>query len=403
MRGGWGEAAESLRNFRGRESTQFRGRFAAHPFRQPGTGGNRGHASPRLEAGFEHAPAFDAGGEAHHVPTSRIVHFHLGRGVRQVAGVARMLEVVQHRRIVKRAHGSSRSGVFQTNARASTCALYNLTIMQGGKASREQRARIVSLAPSATCILWAIGARRDVVGVTKWCAEVAPVGRLPRVGDCWAAEPGEIARLRPTLLIGSVPFKAEMVARLLELGVPLLAMNPRTLADVYADIRLLGRITGRAGAAERVVRGMQRSLAQIAGRANRPAGKSPRAERRPRVYCEAWPNPRISSPEWVAELVRIAGGEPSLAAGQKVTDEQVATAAPDVIVLAWTATGGRSDPQRALENPTWREVPAIRTGRVHAVHDELLNTPAPILIRGAHELLEILHRGRSKQRPYGVR
>ena len=78
------------------------------------------------------------------------------------------------------------------------------------------------------------------------------MGRLPRVGDCWAADPAEIARLRPTLLIGSVPFKPEMVARLLELGVPLLALNPRTLADVYVDIRLLGRITGRAAAAERV-------------------------------------------------------------------------------------------------------------------------------------------------------
>ena len=252
--------------------------------------------------------------------------------------------------------------------------------------------RIVSLAPSATSILWTLGARRHVVGVSKWCAAVAPVGRLPRVGDCWAAEPAEIARLHPTLLIGSVPFKAEMVTRLLELGAPLVALNPRSLADVYEDIRLLGSLTRRAAAAERVVRAMQSALARIALRAKRRNGPQRGSGHPPRVYCEAWPNPRITSPPWVAELVRLAGGEPVLPAGTKVTEEQVAAAAPEVMVLAWTATGDRADAGRAMENPAWREVPAVRLGQVHVVRDELLNTPAPILVRGASELFRLIHR-----------
>jgi iron complex transport system substrate-binding protein len=260
----------------------------------------------------------------------------------------------------------------------------------------EPRPRIVSLAPSATSILWAIGARREVAGVTKWCADVAPVGRLPRVGDCWAADPAAIAQLRPTLLVGSVPFKPEMVARLLELGVPLLALNPRSLSDIYADIHLLGRIASRAGAAASVVRSMQRALAQISACAAR-RGKSKIPGRPPRVYCEAWPNPRISSPPWVAEVVRIAGGDAVLPAGEKVTDEQVAAAAPEVIVLAWAAAGSKSDPRKALENSAWRHVPAVRAGRVHAMRDELLNTPAPILVRGAQELAKLIGKARVGQ------
>ncbi len=258
------------------------------------------------------------------------------------------------------------------------------------KSQRGAKLRIVSLAPSATSILWAIGAKRLLAGVTKWCADVAPVGGLPRVGDCWSADPAEIARLRPTLLIGSVPFKAEMVARLLEIGAPLLALNPRSLADVYSDIRLLGRLTGRAAAAARVVRRMQHHLRQIAARAKQHAHATPRRAARPRVYCEAWPNPRISSPPWVAELVEIAGGKPVVAAGQKVTDEQVAAAQPDIIVLAWAASGAKSDPRRALENPAWQEVPAVRNRRVFVVRDELLNTPSPVLVRGARELLRAI-------------
>ena len=67
--------------------------------------------------------------------------------------------------------------------------------------------RIVSLAPSATSILCAIGARRLLAGVTKWCAEVAPVGALPKLGDCWHMESvTDIVALRPTLVIGSVAY-----------------------------------------------------------------------------------------------------------------------------------------------------------------------------------------------------
>jgi iron complex transport system substrate-binding protein len=252
------------------------------------------------------------------------------------------------------------------------------------KSDREPM-RIVSLAPSATSILCEIGAEAALVGVTKWCAEVADVGRLPRLGDCWHMESvGEILALRPTLVIGSVPYKQETVAKLLEQPLNFLAMNPRTLGDVEADIRLLGGIVGRAAAAERLVKRMRSGLAAVARRAAQ-------AETRVRVYCEAWPNPRISSPGWVAELVNIAGGEMVLPAGEKVTDEQVATGRPEVIVLAWAATGAKANPRKCYEIAAWRDVPAIRERRVFVISDELLNTPGPPLVRGAKQLWALLH------------
>src|ERR1700730_14547741 len=168
--------------------------------------------------------------------------------------------------------------------------------------SKQRALRIVSLAPSATSILCAIGARKALVGVTRWCGDVAAVDGLPKLGDCWRMEAVEkILALRPTLVIGSVPYKQETVAKLLEQPLNFLAMNPRSLADVEADIRLLGRIAGRVAGAERLVRAMRTSFAAI-------RQKSTGAKRGVRVYCEAWPNPRISSPPWVAELVEIAGG-----------------------------------------------------------------------------------------------
>ena len=79
--------------------------------------------------------------------------------------------------------------------------------------------RIVSLAPSATSILCAIGAKKTLVGVTMWCADVAPVDDLPKLGDCWRLEAvAEVVALRPTLVIGSVPFLLGLAVVLPVLG-----------------------------------------------------------------------------------------------------------------------------------------------------------------------------------------
>jgi iron complex transport system substrate-binding protein len=193
----------------------------------------------------------------------------------------------------------------------------------------------------------------------------------------------DVVALRPTLVIGSVPYKQETVGKLLEHRLNFLAMNPRTLEDVYADIRLLGRIAGRATAAEVLIRKMRSEFLRI----ERAAKK---LKKRLRVYCEAWPNPRISSPPWVAEVVKICAGEMIVPAGEKVTDEQVATAGPEVIVLAWAATGEKSDPAQAYKVAAWIDVPAIRNRRVHVIRDECLNTPGPPLIQGALDLWNVL-------------
>ena len=273
------------------------------------------------------------------------------------------------------------------------------------------RPRIVSLAPSVTSTLLAIGARHDLVGVSKWCKDVVPVAGLPQVGDCWKLDIHEVMRLRPTLLIGSVPFATETVAKLIAQPVAFLALNPRGLADIEGNIRTLGRLVNRVAAAEELIAQMRSVFTGLAHRGARELrSKSPDSRRRaaaptkkkyaplkapdsqrPRVYCEAWPNPRISSPPWVAELVSIAGGEFVTTPGKRLTDSDVALAKPDLIVLAWTATGIRADASRALCNRAWQDTRAVRNRRVVVIADQLLNTPGPPLMQGARALFRAIH------------
>jgi iron complex transport system substrate-binding protein len=244
--------------------------------------------------------------------------------------------------------------------------------------------RIVSLAPSCTSILCALGAKQHLVAVTRWCADVAPVRGLPALGDCWRNESiEEIARLRPTLIVGSVPFHPETVARILTIPVQFLALNPRSLADIEADIKTLAGLTNRVVHGRRLIRRMRSDFAKI-------QQSAVKFSRTPRVYSEAWPNPRISSPPWVAELIALCGGKMVVKPGAHVSDEEIAAAPPDIILLAWAATGNRANPRKAFANAAWKDVPGIRHKRVFVVRDELLNTPGPPLIAGAREISRIL-------------
>ncbi|GAC1635357.1 MAG: cobalamin-binding protein [Candidatus Acidiferrum sp.] len=254
--------------------------------------------------------------------------------------------------------------------------------------------RIVSLAPNATSILCAIGARSSLVGVTRWCADVAPVKHLPQFGDCWKLESvPEILKSRPDLVIGSVPFKTETLGKILEYPVRFLALNPRTIADIEVDIRTIAALVGHSPDAARVIAKMRAKLAAI--------GSASKAKRNLRVYCEAWSNPRITSPPWVAELATLCSAEFIGTPGARIEDEAIAADNPDVVILAWAATGNRAKPETAYANKKWRDVAAIRNRRVFVIRDELLNTPAPILTEGARALARVLNNCRGSGRGAG--
>ena len=249
-------------------------------------------------------------------------------------------------------------------------------------------ARIVSLAPSATSIVCALGAEESLVGVTRWCKDVAPVDHLPSLGDCWRCDPAAVAALRPDLVIGSIPYKVETVDGLLRRGFTFLAMNPRSLVDISSDILLLGRLLGRERRANALARNMEERMQRIAARARR-------ARRKPRVYIEIWSNPFIVAPRWVAEMVALAGGRfvpvPESDAARIVEEHDVLRARPEIIILAWAACGMRVNAKKVLQRPAWSQLPAVRRHQVYIVSYEAVNTPGPPVMAGLERLGRIIH------------
>jgi iron complex transport system substrate-binding protein len=246
--------------------------------------------------------------------------------------------------------------------------------------------RIVSLQPSATVILDAIGMLDRVVACTKYCADVCPQVRQSGraiIADSWTAQADEITAASPELVIAAVPYQEKAVAEILKSGARFLGLAPRTLHDIYGDIAAIAGVMGACGEGLQVIERMQ---AEIEAVRSRVEGCS-----RPRVFCEEWGKPVIASQPWVAELVEAAGGEFLGTPGAQQDVEAVREKDPEVVIAAWCGAGNRVPLEKIIRERNWSATEAARNARVYCVSDEFLNTPAPTLVQGLRALAAAIH------------
>jgi len=253
--------------------------------------------------------------------------------------------------------------------------------------SSDARLRIAALQPSVSIILDRLGALDTLVACTRYCVEAVPSlaqRSITIVKDSWSSTTEEILAAKPNLVLACVPYRMESLAALLKSGCPVVSLAPHTLADIYADIRLVGAIVHRVEMAESLVAEMQQEIAATHARV---PGDGPR----PVVYCEEWGKPLIHSQPWVAELVEAAGGQFLGDAAKQTTTEAVSAADPDAMIFCWCGAGDRVPLERVIARRGWQHLNAVRQGRIFCIADEWLNSPAPSILLGLRALAAALH------------
>jgi iron complex transport system substrate-binding protein len=216
-------------------------------------------------------------------------------------------------------------------------------------------------------------------------------GRRAILADSWTANTAEIVAARPDLVIAAVPFQEKAVAEILKAGSRFLGLAPRTLGDICTDIASIAGIMGSSERGQQVTANMQAQIQAVRAQANGAA--------RPRVFCEEWGKPLISSQPWVAELMDAAGGEFIGEPGAKRNAQAVLAEDPEVLIAAWCGAGDRVPLEKIVRDRGWGEMRAVREGRVYCIRDELLNTPAPTLVQGLRALAAAIHPQRFPQPP----
>ena len=246
--------------------------------------------------------------------------------------------------------------------------------------------RIASLQPSATVILAAIGKLDRLVACTRYCVDVCPEaasGGRTIIADSWTARSDQIVAARPDLVIAAVPYQEKAVSEILKSGARFLGLAPTNLADIYMDIAAISGLMDATERGQQVISDMKMEIEAVRSQN--------RNRTRPRVFCEEWGKPLITSQTWVAELVEAAGGEFVGTPGAKISFAEVQATDPDILIAAWCGAGDRVPLEKIIRNRGWGKMRAAKQGRVYCINDELLNTPAPTLAYGLRALAAAIH------------
>ena len=256
-------------------------------------------------------------------------------------------------------------------------------------------ARIISLTPSTTEILHGVGAFDRVVAVSDYCTYPPDVARLPRVGGWNNPNMEQIASLRPDLVVFS-DAQAQFVKDKVEAaGIRTLEVPSQTLEDAYRSIELVGRATGDEEAARRLLEQTRMSVETIRLRTERLP--------RRRVLCVVDRVPgtlrdlyTAGGDSFIAQLIRIAGGEPvsppTREGWGKLQKEAVVALDPDVVLdlMMQKPAGGLEEDTLAV----WNELPtlrAVREGRIHPVRDQTVLHPSHLVGDSARRFAELIH------------
>lgn len=285
-------------------------------------------------------------------------------------------------------------------------------------------ARIVSLVPNGTEILFALGLGDRVVGVSHEC-DFPPEARSRPVLTGSALRPGlsasevdaavstqvgsgfslytldddRITELAPDLIVTQelCPVCAVSTAQVggalapLSICPEVVSLDPQRLGDVLADIRRLGALTGKDEEAEALLAGLELRLDRVRARV---AGLP-----RPTVLALEWLDPPFAGGHWVPEMIEAAGGRDAVGTpggrSPRLTWEEVAVADADLIVVmpcGFDEEGARAQVATIAGRPEWRSLRAVREGRIHPVDaNGHFSRPGPRLVDGIEELADLLH------------
>jgi ABC-type Fe3+-hydroxamate transport system substrate-binding protein len=246
--------------------------------------------------------------------------------------------------------------------------------------------RIVSLNPTTTEILFAIGVGSHVVGRTKWDSWPDSAKLVPDVGDALRPNVESVLAARPDLVVLYANNDNRMAAsQLRAAGVPTVAMRVDSIAEFARVTLLLGRLTGEEARARNVVDSVERTLDRV----RQATAALPRVS----VFFHTWEKPiiTIGKHSFLNELVEIAGGTNVYgdvkAVSPIVTMEDIVDRNPDVLVV------GPATARAILASASWQVVPAVRAAKVFVYDTMIVGRPSVTLGMAAVNLANLLHPG----------
>jgi iron complex transport system substrate-binding protein len=248
--------------------------------------------------------------------------------------------------------------------------------------------RIISLAPSLTEIVYAIGAGDRLVGNTTYCDYPPEANQVTKVGDTLHPNIESIVALRPQLILVSTASQLEAFTKQLdERGIAFYITDPRDLDGLFRSIASLGELLGESERAGQVVQSLRARASTVEEKV--------RASKPLTVFYQVSAEPLYTAgrESFITDLIRRAGGQSVTAdvagAWPRYSDEAALAARPEAIIMPTGDSMGAA--ANADIAASLRKSPAARDGRIYRINGDYLSRPGPRLVEGLEQMAHALH------------
>jgi len=267
-----------------------------------------------------------------------------------------------------------------------------------GEDQADPPTRLISICPSNLEMLWALGCFDRVIACEDSSDFPPEAAALERLGPDLGPDLDRLAALAPDLVLSSltVPGMERNVTGLRARGIAQVVLAPRSIAEVLAELELLGRLLGVEARAAEVAADMGRQIAALeadAAALGEPA----------RVYLEWWPRPMFSPGAscYSNELIRLAGGVNVFGdrpgSSLQIEAEELVAAAPEVCFVSWCGVAAdKLDPARLAKRPGLEQLGAARAGHVYPLDEQFSGRPGPRMLEAARIMAAGIRAARSR-------
>jgi len=246
--------------------------------------------------------------------------------------------------------------------------------------------RYISLAPSTTEILFALGLDKEIVGISTFCNYPPQVKDKIRVGTFSYPDTEKIIALKPDIVFCTGLEQAVTITKLKQLKLTVFVSDPSNMQELFQSIIGIGKTTGRLKEAQDLVSNMKKQIQNI----------DTRNTNKPKVFIEIWNTPLMTAggASFINELISIAGGiniaEDINKAYLYLSPEQVVSRNPDYIILTYMSG---EQPDKALQRRIgWKDISAVKNNHVYNdIDPDLLIRPGPRMVEGIKELNKRIH------------
>lgn len=248
--------------------------------------------------------------------------------------------------------------------------------------------RIVSLSPSNTEILFALGAGDRVVGVTSYCDYPEEAKSIEKVGSFEGPNLELVKKVQPDIVLAGY-IQEEAVKTMENMGITVVVTEAESFDSIYDSIGMIGKITGTEAKAKEVVDAMKQSIEAVAAKN--------KDKKKPSVFYVVWTDPLTTagSETFINDVIKAAGGvnvAEKVTSWAKYSTEELVKDNPDMLISALHSTDKGMTKEDISKNPIFSKLECVKKGNIYIMSDDnIIARPGPRIVQAVEEMAKVFY------------